>query len=117
MRSADCFVLGLGLMLAALPARAGDAPQPEAASPGVIIEGSESVTIGGQSAARVGDQTNTGDVVVEGSSNVFINGKPAAVQGGATDCGGIVIGSSSGVYINGKPAAGTGSVATGCTEE
>ncbi len=115
MRSAGCWVLALVLVSSAV--RAEDAPQPEAASPGVVVEGSENVTIGGQSAARVGDQTSTGAVVVEGSSNVFINGKPAAIQGGATDCGGIVIGSSSGVYINGKPAAGTGSVATGCAEQ
>lgn len=112
MRSAGCCVIAL--MLMSTPALADDIPQPEAASPGVIVEGSESVTIGGQSAARVGDQTSTGDVVVEGSSNVFINGKPAAVQGGTTDCGGIVIGGASNVFINGKPAAGTGSVATGC---
>ncbi len=124
MRSAGCWVLAL--VLASSAVRAEDAPQPEAASPGVVVEGSENVTIGGQSAARAGDQTSTGNVIVEGSSNVFINGKPAAVQGGATDCGGIVpkarlrhdvIGSSSGVYINGKPAAGTGSVATGCAEQ
>ena len=106
-----------GLVMISVPAMAEDAPPPAAASPGVIVEGSESVTIGGQSAARVGDKTNSGNVVVGGSSDVFINGKPAATQGDSTDCGGIIIGGSSNVFINGKPAAGTGSVATGCTEQ
>jgi uncharacterized Zn-binding protein involved in type VI secretion len=113
MRSAGCCVLGLALL--AGPAHAEDLLQPEAASPGVIVEGSESVIIGGQSAARVGDATSSGNVVVEGSTDVFINGKPAAIEGGSTDCGGIVIGGSSNVFINGKPAAGLGDAATGCT--
>lgn len=115
MRFAGCWIVAL--LLASSAVRAQDAPQPEAVFPGIIVEGSESVTIGGQSAARAGDQTSTGETIVEGSSNVFINGKPAAVQGGTTECGGIVIGSASGVYINGKPAAGTGSVVTGCPNE
>ncbi|MEZ5923317.1 MAG: PAAR domain-containing protein [Hyphomicrobiaceae bacterium] len=115
MRTKICWaaILWLGV----LPARAEDLPQPETASPGVIVEGSGDVSIGGQSAARVGDTTSTGNVVVEGSPDVFINGKPAAVQGGATNCGGIVIGGSSNVFINGKPAASTGDVATGCTDQ
>lgn len=104
----------IGILLASGMAFAEDAPQPEAASPGVVVEGSENVTIGGQSAARAGDATSTGNVVVEGSPDVFINGKPAAVQGGTTDCGGIVIGGSSSVFINGKPAAGTGDATSGC---
>lgn len=112
MRSAGCWVFAVVLLSSA--ALADDLPQPEAASPGVVVEGSESVTIGGNAAARAGDQTSTGNVIVEGSTNVFINGKPAAIQGGATDCGGIVIGGSSNVFINGKPAAGTGDAATGC---
>jgi uncharacterized Zn-binding protein involved in type VI secretion len=112
MRSAGyCF---LGMLLTAGPLLAEEGAQPEVASPGIIVQGSESVTIGGQSAARAGDATSTGNVVVEGSSDVFINGKPAAIQGGATDCGGIVVGGSSSVFINGKPAAGLGDAAAGC---
>ena len=112
MRIAGCLLASL--LLAAVPAAAEDVPQPEAASPGVIVEGSDSVTIGGQSAVRAGDQTTSGNVVVEGSPDVFIDGKPAVVQGGTTDCGGIVVGGSSNVFINGKPVARAGDATTGC---
>lgn len=110
-----CYVVCLGFLT--VPALAEDLPQPEAASPGVIVQGSGDVSIGGQSAARAGDATSTGNVVVEGSPDVFINGKPASVQGGTTDCGGIVVGGSSNVFINGKPAAGLGDAASGCASE
>jgi uncharacterized Zn-binding protein involved in type VI secretion len=112
MRIVACCAIGF-LWTSGL-AFAEDAPQPEAASPGVIVEGSADVSIGGQSAARAGDATSTGNVIVEGSPDVFINGKPAAVQGGTTECGGVVIGGSSNVFINGKPAAGTGDATSGC---
>lgn len=112
MRFAVCSLMSV--FLATAPALAEDVAQPEAASPGVIVEGSGDVSIGGQSAARAGDATSTGNVVVEGSPDVFINGKPAAVQGDSTSCGGVVIGGSSNVFINGKPAAGTGDAASGC---
>lgn len=79
MRILSCGVVCLACL--AVPAIAEDLPQPEAASPGVIVQGSGDVAIGGQSAARAGDATSTGNVVVEGSPDVFINGKPAGVQG------------------------------------
>jgi uncharacterized Zn-binding protein involved in type VI secretion len=124
MRIVGCFVLSF--LTIATAALAEDSPQPEVALPGVIVEGSENVSVGGQSAARAGDATNTGNVVVEGSPDVLINGKSAAVQGGATDCGGIVpkarlrhdvVGGSSNVFINGKPVARAGDVAGGCPEQ
>lgn len=115
MRIVACGVVTLACL--AIPVLAEDLPQPEAASPGVIVQGSGDVSIGGQSAARAGDATSNGNVVVEGSPDVFINGKPAATQGGTTDCGGIVIGGASNVYINGKPAAGLGDAASGCASE
>lgn len=115
MRILSCGVVCLACL--AVPAIAEDLPQPEAASPGVIVQGSGDVAIGGQSAARAGDATSTGNVVVEGSPDVFINGKPAGVQGGATDCGGIVVGGSASVLINGKPAAGLGDAASGCASQ
>ena len=61
----------------------GTNPAPPGA-PGVITEGSSNVTIGGQSAARKGDQAAGEGGIVGGSSNVFINGKPAARAGDLT---------------------------------
>lgn len=89
----------------------------DAAVPGVIKDGSGNTSIGGQSAARVGDATDTGDAIIEGSSNVFINGRPAAVLGGKTGCGGVTIGGASNVFINGKPAARAGDLTTGCEKK
>lgn len=104
-------VLALATICAA-PARAGD-DQPAAAAPGVITEGSGSVSLGGQAAARQGDRA--GDAALaEGSSNVFINGRPAATVGDRTGCGGVTVGGAGNIFINGKPAARAGDLTTGC---
>jgi uncharacterized Zn-binding protein involved in type VI secretion len=85
-----------------------------AGAPGVITEGSSSVSIGGQGATRKGDRTDGGGAVVEGSRDVFINGRPAATTGDRTNCGGVAIGGGSNVFINGRPAARAGDLTTGC---
>ena len=69
----------------------GTNPAPPGA-PGVITEGSSNVSIGGQPAARKGDQAAGEGGIVGGSSNVFINGKPAATTGDRTGCGGVTVG-------------------------
>ena len=94
---------------------AGFAAAAQAQQPGVVVQGSDSVSIGGHSAARQGDVTTNG-VIVEGSKNVFINGKPAAIAGSRTDCNGVVVGGGGGVYINGKPAARSGDQTSGCAK-
>ena len=83
-------------------------------TPGVVTEGSGSVSLGGAAAARKGDAAAGEGAVVEGSRDVFINGRPAATVGDRTGCGGIVVGGGGGVFINGKPAARTGDLTTGC---
>ena len=87
---------------------------PPVGAPGVVTEGSGTVSIGGLPAARKGDRTDGEGAIVEGSSNVFINGKPAATMGDKTGCGGITVGGGGGVFINGKPAARAGDMTTGC---
>ncbi|NJO32184.1 MAG: hypothetical protein HC869_02745, partial [Rhodospirillales bacterium] len=67
----------------ALPPAAQDSTQGTA--PGVITGGSSKTLIGGQAAARRGDQTDDGNAIAEGSKNVYIDGKPAAVTGSRTD--------------------------------
>ena len=60
----------------ALVAAAGLAPAQDrsnaspTAAPGVVIEGSSSTSIGGQSAARKGDRTDGGGAIIEGSKDV-----------------------------------------------
>ena len=83
-------------------------------TPGVVVQGSDGVSIGGHSAARQGDVTTNG-VIVEGSKDVFINGKPAAIGGSKTDCNGVVVGGGGGVFINGKPAVRSGDQTSGCS--
>jgi uncharacterized Zn-binding protein involved in type VI secretion len=97
---------------AANPLRAQDSTQGSA--PGVITGGSSKTLIGGQAAARRGDQTDDGNAIAEGSKDVYIDGKPAAVLGSRTGCGGIAVGGSGNVFINGKPAARAGDLTTGC---
>lgn len=94
-------------------ALAQEATLPKGA-PEVITKGSGNVSVGGQPAARKGDETSGGNAVVEGSPNVFINGRPAATLGDRTGCGGVTIGGSSNVFVNGKPIARAGDLATGC---
>jgi len=109
MRMLSGLVLSL-IFATSLPVSAQERP----GTPGVISNGSESVSIGGKPAARQGDTTTGGNVVVEGSKNVFINGKPAAVTNDKTSCGGVVVGGGGGVFINGKPAARSGDQTSGC---
>ncbi|MGE0627816.1 MAG: PAAR domain-containing protein [Hyphomicrobiaceae bacterium] len=92
---------------------------PGSSAPGVIMDGSGNVSVGGQAAARKGERTTGSGAdgagkIVEGSSNVFINGRPAATLGDRTGCGGIVVGGSSNVFVNGKPLARSGDLTTGC---
>jgi uncharacterized Zn-binding protein involved in type VI secretion len=100
---------------AVLPVAAQSGPtEPATGAPGVIIQGSANVSVGGQAAARKGDTDDRGSALVEGSSNVFINGKPAVTLGDRTGCGGITVGGSSNVFVNGKPMARAGDLTTGC---
>jgi uncharacterized Zn-binding protein involved in type VI secretion len=93
---------------------AAQGTNPAPGTPGVVTEGSSNVSIGGQPAARKGDQAAGEGGIVGGSSNVFINGRPAATTGDRTGCGGVTVGGGGGVFINGKPAARAGDLTTGC---
>jgi len=90
--------------------RSGSAP----GTPGVIIQGSGDVSVGGRAAARRGDTDDRGSALVEGSPNVIINGRPAVTLGDRTGCGGVTVGGASNVFINGKPVARAGDTTTGC---
>jgi uncharacterized Zn-binding protein involved in type VI secretion len=94
-------------------AGAGDGALP-AATPSVIVSGSNNVSVGGQDAARKGDTTDASEAVSEGSSTVFINGKPAVRVGDQTNCGGVVVGGAANVYVNGRPMARSGDLTAGC---
>lgn len=86
----------------------------QAQTPGVVVEGSPTVSSGNLPASRAGDASTTSSAgVAEGSSNVFINGRPAARVGDRTDCGVIASGSSN-VFINGRPMARAGDKTSGC---
>jgi uncharacterized Zn-binding protein involved in type VI secretion len=105
--------LSAGLLGAAVsPLSAQDSTQGSA--PGVITGGSSKTLIGGQAAARRGDQTDDGNAIADGSKDVYIDGKPAAVLGSRTGCGGGAVGGLGNVFINGKPAARAGDLTTGC---
>jgi uncharacterized Zn-binding protein involved in type VI secretion len=91
--------------------------EPASAQPGVIIGGSDNVSVGGRPAARSGDATDKGDALVQGSPNVFINGRPATTVGDSTACGGVTVGGSSNVFINGKPVARSGDLTSGCPQK
>jgi len=61
---------------------------------GPIVSGSPDVMIGGEPAARLGDQSvcvGPPDTIVQGSPTVFINGKPAARIGDMTAHGGVIV--------------------------
>ena len=103
-----------GLVLALIATSPPVSAQERPGTPGVIMKGSDNVSIGGKPAARQGDTTSGGNVVVEGSKNVFINGKPAAVTNDKTSCGGVVIGGGGNLFMNGKPAARSGDQTSGC---
>lgn len=111
-------VLSSGLWILALlivaPAHAQNTNFPNGA-PGVIVQGSGNVSVGGQPAARKGDTTDSSQALVEGSSNVFINGRPAVTAGDKTGCGAITVGGASNVFINGKPVARSGDLTAGCS--
>jgi uncharacterized Zn-binding protein involved in type VI secretion len=118
--SSICVPLTMLVVLALTPVGAGAQEKPADAAtgtPGVITEGSESVSVGGQAAARKGDANDQGSAVAAGSSNVFINGRPAATVGDRTGCGGIVVGGASNVFINGRPVARAGDLTTGCASK
>jgi uncharacterized Zn-binding protein involved in type VI secretion len=103
------------MVSAARPSGAQDSTQ--GAAPGVITGGSSKTLIGGQAAARRGDQTDDGNAIAEGSKNVYIDGKPAATTGSRTGCGGVTVGGSGNVFINGRPAARAGDLTTGCPDK
>src|SRR5690554_5869472 len=79
---------------------------------GPIITGSPNVLIGGQPAARVGDQavcTGGGvDTIVLGSSTVFVNGQPLALAGSPTAHGGVVISGAPNVIVGDMAAVPAG---------
>ena len=87
----------------ALPFADARAQSASPTGPGIVVNGSPDVSVGGASAARQGDASKDGPVV-QGSPDVFINGHPAATAGGKTACGGVVVGGASNVFINGKPS-------------
>ena len=72
---------GAGILLIGLAAAGADDTALPAATPSIIVSGSNNVSVGGQDAARKGDTTDAAEAVAEGSSNVFINGKPAVRRG------------------------------------
>ena len=84
-------------------ALAGLALSPAMAQRGTVVGGSGDVQAGGESAARVGDETSDGGALVQGSTNVFINGRPAVTVGDGTDCGGLVV-AGEGVGLDQRPA-------------
>jgi uncharacterized Zn-binding protein involved in type VI secretion len=93
----------------------GQTSSPASQAPGVIVGGSQNVTVNGKPAARQGD-TTTGGALIEGSPNVFINGKPATVVGDRNGCGGSIASGGHGVFINGKPVARQGDRTSGCAK-
>jgi uncharacterized Zn-binding protein involved in type VI secretion len=107
-------LLTFGFVIALTGAAAAQTQTPaqEPPRPGVVVQGSSDVSVGGLPATRSGDATS-GGVVVEGSSDVFINGKPATRLGDRTNCGVVVRGSGN-VFINGRPMARTGDNTSGC---
>jgi uncharacterized Zn-binding protein involved in type VI secretion len=108
---------GLLLIAAvALPFADARAQSASPSGPGMIVNGSPDVSVGGASAARQGDVSKDG-AVVGGSPDVFINGRPAATAGGKTACGGAVVGGAGNVFINGKPVARSGDATTGCAQK
>lgn len=91
-------------------ARAGDwheCPMVESVSGklhlgGSIVEGNETVLIGGKPAATVGDAcmcVGGMDTITSGSTGVFIGGKPAARRGDGCAHGGIIMGGLGTVLI------------------
>jgi uncharacterized Zn-binding protein involved in type VI secretion len=68
---------------------------------GLILLGCSTVLIGGQAAARVGDQTACAGVVALGSTTVFIGGKPAARVWDKTAHGGAIVTGCPTVLIGG----------------
>jgi len=116
MRSLILSVAAMACVMAAGDAGAQQT-EPPAAAPGIIIGGSDNVSVGGMPAARSGDATDQGDALAEGSPNVFINGRPAVTIGDRTGCGGVTVGGASNVFINGKPVARSGDMTTGCADK
>lgn len=102
---------------AQIPAPPATTPQPPAAACGALMGGaSADVSVGGESARRLGDQTCLR--VIDHSQNVFINGRPALRVGDRVQCPdgrvGIIVGGASSVKINGLPAATAASHIQGC---
>ncbi len=110
----DSILCGAAALLTSLAAAQADDAVLPAATPSVIVSGSNNVSVGGQDAARKGDTTDAAQAVAEGSSNVFINGEPAVRVGDRTNCGGIVVGGAAQRHVNGKPMARSGDLAAGC---
>lgn len=79
---------------------------------GPIITGSPNVFIGGQPAARVGDQAvcvgGGIDTIVLGSSTVFVNGQPLALAGSPTAHGGVVLSGAPNVTVGDMAAVPAG---------
>ena len=105
-------LLGALFSASAPVAVAQDSPPPGA--PGVIVRGSDNVSVGGMPAGRGGDPTHDGGALEQGSPNVSINGRPAVTVGDRTNCGSVTVRGSSNVYVNGKPLARAGDATTGC---
>lgn len=111
-----CVLLSVLVAVSPLAAHA-QAPANGTAAPGMLVEGSRDVVIGGVPAARQGDQATDAHPLVDGSPNVFIDGRPAAMVGGRTLCGGLVVTGASSVFINGKPVARVGDMTSGCLQK
>ena len=72
------------IAIVALPFADARAQSASPSGPGMIVNGSPDVSVGGASAARQGDVSSKDGPVVGGSPDVFINGKPVARSGDAT---------------------------------
>jgi uncharacterized Zn-binding protein involved in type VI secretion len=79
--------------------------------PGMVLQGSPDVLVGGLPAARLGDLhvcllpplagPHPPNTVVSGSGTVLINGQPAARQFDATGCGAQILAGAPTVLIGG----------------
>jgi uncharacterized Zn-binding protein involved in type VI secretion len=80
----------------------------------VTAPGSSTVNIGGQPAARAGDQAQCAgppDVILQGSPTVFINGRPAARVGDSCSHSGVIVTGCPTVIIGDQSGgAGAGAV-------
>lgn len=99
-------------------ARVGDLHACPAHVGGPVTAGSATVNIGGQPAARVGDQSScrgSRDTIVQGSPTVFIEGRPAARSGDRCAHTGVIVTGFPTVIIGNEGSGGGGTSAGGAS--